>query len=445
MHCDVLVVGGGVTGIAAATAAARTGVKVVLIEPRPFVGGNATTGLCLHNYLTKERRQVVFGIAQEVVDRLKDMGGAVGHVPYGGFVSAVTPVDGNLFRIMATELLADAGVQIIFGAHVVGTKVTNGQVTAAHVAMKEGVEDFVADCYVDCTGDADVAISAGAPYRKGEQHSGKMQPISMILHFYGVDTMKVADEIAEIEPAMAKRDDHPLPIPVYFNGTLSKWNREVLAENVSSNRDHKVFFNTVWPNQLNVNTSAVPHLDGTNSLDLSRATVLLTKQCARLGKFLQTYVPGFANSYFEPSMFPGVRESRNIKGLYEISDEDAIEGRKFEDTIGQVCFPVDIHDPDTGQAHFHDIGADGAFDIPYRALLPQTLSNVLVAGRCISATHYAHGATRNMAPCLVTGEAAGVAAGLSIVKNETPIELNVAQLQAELTRRGVFLGENKPH
>ena len=119
---EVVVIGGGVTGVVAAMAASRAGAKTILLESRTFVGGNATTGLCLHSFLTRDRRQVVFGMAQEIVDRLIASGGSVGHVPYDGFVSAVTPVDGDIFRITVTEMLAEAGVQIIYGCNVVGAE-----------------------------------------------------------------------------------------------------------------------------------------------------------------------------------------------------------------------------------------------------------------------------------------------------------------------------------
>ena len=161
----------------------------------------------------------------------------------------------------------------------------------------------------------------------------------------------------------------------------------------------------------------------------------------RAGRFLKEHVPGFQDAYFVPAIFPGVRETRHIEGLYEISDGDVDSGRKFEDTIGQVCFPVDIHDPDTGQATFHQIGGDGAFDIPYRALVPKGLENVLVAGRCISVNSYAHGATRNMAPCLVMGESAGVATAMAAQEGVSMQELDVDRLQDALEERRVFLGD----
>lgn len=438
---DVLVIGGGVTGVAAAVGAARTGAKTALVELKPFVGGNATTGLCLHNFVTKNGRQVVFGLAQEMVDRLIETGGAVGHIPFDGFVSAVTPVDGELFRIMSTELLDEAGVTVLYGVNVVGAEAEEGYVEGVRCALKGGVRTIRAKTYVDSSGDADVAVFAGANSWKGDRETGKMQPISMLLRCYGTENARIAKEIAVSEPAMATRPDHPEPFPVYFNGSFSKWNEVVLEQGILPNRDHKVFFNTVWPNHINVNTSAVFGLDGTDPLSLSRATVELTRQVARAGRFLEEYVPGFRDAYFVPAIFPGVRETRHIEGLYELSDSDVSNGRKFDDTIGQVCFPVDIHDPDTGQAVFHQIGGDGAFDIPYRTLVPRGLENVLVAGRCISVTSYAHGATRNMAPCLVMGEAAGVATAIAAEQDVSMPELDVDLLQDTLERRGAFLGD----
>lgn len=441
LQCDVLVVGGGVTGVAAATAAARAGARTMLLESRPFVGGNATTGLCLHNYLTKFRRQVVFGLAQEMVDRLVAMGGAVGHIPYEGFVSAVTPVDGNYFRIMATEMLAEAGVQILYGVNMIGVETAGRRVTAVQAAMKGGVRSIGARAVIDASGDADVAAFAGAAFRKGQAQTGKMQPVSMILHFHGVDTVRIAREMADCAPAMATRPDHPTPFPVYFNGTFEKWDDLVIAEGLFPNRGRNVFFNTCWPDQLNVNTSAVIDIDGTDPLALSRATVELTQQCARIAGFLKKHVPGFAGGYYVPAAVPGVRETRNIVGRYMITDEDVRTGRKFDDTVGQICFPVDIHSPDSGQAIFDPIGDDGAFDIPYRAMLPQEIDNVVVAGRCVSATHYAHGATRNMAPCLVMGEAAGVAGALAVAHATDAALLEPSMLQRKLLAGGVFLGD----
>jgi len=174
---------------------------------------------------------------------------------------------------------------------------------------------------------------------------------------------------------------------------------------------------------------------------MSRATVDLTRQCGRIGEFMKRHVPGFANATYVPAAIVGVRESRNIQGLYEISDDDVKSGRKFDDTIGQICFPVDIHAPESGQATFDPIGDDGTFDIPYRAMVPKGLANLLVAGRCISASHYAHGATRNMAPCLVDGEAAGTAAAISARTNASFPDLDVARLQAELVAAGAYLGD----
>lgn len=202
-----------------------------------------------------------------------------------------------------------------------------------------------------------------------------------------------------------------------------------------------MFFNTVWPDQINVNTSAVLNMDGTDPVQLSQATVELTEQCSRIGRFLKEHVPGFENSYCVPAAIPGVRESRNIQGRYQITDEDVLEGRKFPDTIGQVCFPIDIHAPESSQAIFHQIGGDGTFDIPYRSMLPAELDNLVVAGRCVSATHQAHGATRNMAPCLVMGEAAGVAAAMSTAQKLDAGDLDVSSLQAKLLENGVYLGE----
>lgn len=438
---DVIVVGGGVSGLAAAVCAARQGVRTALLEARPFVGGNATTGLCLHSFISRLGRQEVFGFAQEIVDRLVERRGAVGHVPYGGFVHSVTPVDGELFRIVATELLDEAGVTVLYGAQVVDVHATGGDVQRLTVALKGGLRTFKAPRIVDASGDADVAVGAGAEFWVGQRQTGKMQPVSMLLRCFGTDNTRIADQIADSPPAMARRKGDSDPFPVYFNGTFSKWNELIIDQALFPNRDHKVFFNTATPNNLNVNTSAVFGVDGTDPFALSRATVQLTRHVGRIGDFLRAHVPGFESAYFMPAAFAGVRETRHIVGLYEISEDDVNEGRNQKDTVGKVCFPVDIHDPDTGQAEFYEIGGHGAFDIPYRSLVPAGVGNVIVAGRCISVSSFAHGATRNMAPCLVMGEAAGTAAALAVEQGVTFPELNVSQLQERLSAAGVWRGD----
>ena len=305
--------------------------------------------------------------------------------------------------------------------------------------MKNRVRSIASRIVIDCSGDADVAVAAGANFRSGQEGTGKTQPISMLLRCFGTDNEKVAATMGEGVIARATKADHPTPFPVYFRGSLSKWNEQVLRDKLVHNRDHMVFFNTVWPNQLNVNTTAVFGVDGTDPIALSRATVQLTDQAARIGEFLKRNVDGFQGVHYVPAIFAGVRETRNIIGHYQITGDDVLEGRKFEDSIGEACFPVDIHDPDTGQASFIEIGGDGSFGIPFRSLIPAGLNNTLVAGRCLSADPIASASTRNMGACMVTGEAAGVAAAIAVDRNADFARLDVADIQKEVLRRGGFI------
>jgi hypothetical protein len=439
---DVLVAGGGVAGIAAALAAARQGAKTILVEPRPFIGGNAATGLCIHTFLTKNGRQVVYGIAQEVVDRLLEAGGAVGHVRLpDGYVHSVTPIDADLFRIETTAMLAQAGVLILYNTALVGAESHGGDVRRVRVASKSRLGWLAAKVFVDATGDADLAALAGAECREGWTGSGAMQPVSMMLRAVGVDTHRACDVLAERPPAYATKKGVDRPFPVYFHGTFARWNKLLRELGVYDHDNHQFWTNTVWPNQLNVNASRLAHVNGNDPLSLSQATVELTEQLRKLSRFLRDHVPGFEGASFIPNAFVGVRETRNIKGLYEINEDDIRAGRRFADTIGQACFPVDIHHPDGKSQQHIDIGGDGAYDIPYRALVPAGFANLLAAGRCVSVSEYAHGATRNMAPCMTTGEAAGVAAAMAAASGTPCPELPIAALQAKLLEAGVYLGE----
>ncbi len=442
---DVLVAGGGVTGIAAALAAARQGARTVLIEPRPFIGGNAATGLCIHTYLTKSGRQVVQGIAQEVVDRLVEAGGAVGHVPLpDGYVHSVTPVDADLFRMETTAMLAEAGVLILYNTALVGAEASNGEVRRVRVASKSRLGFLESKAFVDATGDADLSMMAGAPCREGWKGSGAMQPVSMMLRAVGVDTRRACEALAEHPPAYATKRGVDKPFPVYFHGTFTRWNKVLRDMGVFDHDDHQFWTNTVWPNQLNVNGSRLAHINANDPVSLSRATVELTGQLRKLSQFLKKCVPGFEEASFIPNAFVGVRETRNIEGLYMLCEDDIRSGRKFDDTVGQACFPVDIHHPDGKSQEHIDVGGDGAYDLPYRALVPVGFANLLAAGRCMSASEYAHGGTRNMAPCMVTGEAAGVAAAMGAASGTACPEISVDDLQSRLLEAGVDLGEKHP-
>jgi hypothetical protein len=439
---DVLVAGAGVTGICAALAAARQGARTVLLEPRPFIGGNAATGLCIHTFKTKDGRQVVYGLAQEIVDRLVEQGGAVGHVPLpDGYVHSITPVDADLFRMETTAMLARAGVTILYNTALVDADARDGRVERVLVCSKSQLGYIHAKAFVDATGDADLAFRAGAPVRTGWTGSGAMQPVSMMMRAVSVDTAKACAALAERPPAFARKKGVAEPIPVYFHGTFTRWNAILREQGVYDHDDHQFWTNTVWPDQLNFNGSRMANIDGSDPLALSRATVELTAQLQKLGAFLRAHVDGFQRASFLPNAFVGVRETRNVNGLYELSEDDIRVGARFRDTIGQGCFPVDIHHPDGKSQEHIDIGGDGAYDIPYRALVPRQTENLLVAGRCISVSNYAHGATRNMAPCMTTGEAAGVAAALAAQSDVACPELPIGQLQDALLAAGAFLGE----
>lgn len=439
---DVLVAGAGVTGICAALAAARQGARTVLLEPRPFIGGNAATGLCIHTFKTKDGRQVVYGLAQEIVDRLVEQGGAVGHVPLpDGYVHSITPVDADLFRMETTAMLARAGVTILYNTALVDADARDGRVHRVLVCSKSQLGYLKAKTFVDATGDADLAHRADAPLRTGWPGTGAMQPVSMMMRAVSVDTRKACAALAEKPPAFARKKGVAEPIPVYFHGTFTRWNKVLREAGVYDHDDHQFWTNTVWPDQLNFNGSRMANIDGSDPLALSRATVALTEQLQKLGAFLRQHVDGFQSASFLPNAFVGVRETRNVHGLYELSENDIRVGARFTDSIGQGCFPVDIHHPDGKSQEHIDIGGDGAYDIPYRSLVPRRTENLLVAGRCISVSTYAHGATRNMAPCMTTGEAAGVAAALSAQSGVACPELPIGKLQDALLAAGVYLGE----
>lgn len=441
MRFDVVVVGGGVAGVTAAIASARSGAETALIDSRPFVGGNATTGLAIHTYFTHRGEQVVHGIPDEYVARLTKDGRGQGHLPYGGVVDHVTPVDGDAFRALVTEMLAEAGVTVMYQTMALDVNMEAQRVRSLRAARKGGIVEIEASLFVDTSGDGDVAVAAGADFRLGRGGGDSaMLPVSMLLRCYGTDNAAAARAIAPDGPIALGHTEDGKEFPAYFLGNFASWNDELAELGLFPSQDHRGSFITVWPDELNVNTSMVMGVDATDPRELATATVDLTRQVAEIGRFLRAHVPGFEKSRWIPAIVPGVRETRHIVGIDTLEDADALEGRKNDATIGRSCFPIDILDPETGQATITDIGGDGSFDIPYGSLVAAKVENVLMAGRSISASHVANGSTRVMAGCMVTGQAAGTAAALASQANGPAAEVEVRALQGELERQGVFLG-----
>ncbi|MCC3371830.1 FAD-dependent oxidoreductase [Cohnella sp. REN36] len=437
IEADVVVAGGGPAGITAAIAAGRAGANTVLVERYGFVGGMSTAAM-VYPWMTfhaDSGKQVIEGLAQEIVDRLIERGGSPGHLrDTVGFVHSLTPYKAEIYQIVAMDLLREAGVKLLLHSFVDGVETEDDRVAAVRVATKSGPIAIRGRTFVDASGDADVAYLSGARTLKGREGDSQAQPMTMKFRMRGVDLERVkAYMIAHPEDFYKKTPFDELPdIPLTgVSGFYSQWK----AANVPINRDQVLFFTGPAEDEVLINCTRVQGLDATDVVELTRAEEEGRRQVLLMSEFLTRDVPGFERaSISSVGTQIGIRETRRIVGRYALTKEDVTAGRKFEDVIARSGYPIDIHDPSGKGVTAAWISGDGAYDIPYRCLVSADRRNLLAAGRCISTTHEALATTRLTPSCMATGQAAGAAAALAARSGVDAADVDLAELQAMLRK-----------
>jgi hypothetical protein len=441
---DVLVVGGGPAGLGAAVGAADAGARVVLAERYGFLGGNATAALVmpLMSFHTQhhqpERRgvttllptdhgpgdPVVGGVLARLLERLVKVGGAI---PPSLATGYVVPFDPEWFKLTALDLLDEAGVQFLFHAFASGV-LGESKVEGAIFETKSGPVAIRAKVVVDCTGDADLAVQAGAPHEVGRA-DGLVQPMTLMFR------------IAQF--GHAAFEEYVRRNPKQWRGVHGLWDlvREATQAGVLKlPREDILFFATPNEGEVSVNSTRVTRVMGTDVWDLSYAEWKSRQQMLQIAVFLREYVPGFEESYVVQSgVTVGVRETRRIIGDYQLTADDVLGARKFDDAIARGAYPVDIHNPAGSGTVLKRLPPGEAYDIPLRCLMPRNAEGLLVAGRCISGTHEAHSSYRVMPIVMATGHAAGVCAAIAAREGVAPRAVAAPEVQRELLRQGASL------
>lgn len=412
---DVLVVGGGTSGCAAAVAAGRRGLRVALIDRYGFLGGTATAAMvgCLCGIYTCSPNTVtvIAGYLRELTDRLEARG--AGYKRRHRY-----QLDHEALKLILDRWVGDAGVEILFQTLVVGTIVEAGAVRGVMVETKAGRAAIRAKIVIDSSGDADVVARAGGRYEKSP--TSELQAPSLVFTMAGVD-LERATALSEADVSARIR-------------------QAVESGEFSFNRFSGGFSPVPPEGKVHMNVTRVTNVDGTDPDDLNRAYLEGRRQVEEYARFAVARLPGFERAYIDqiaPQL--GIRETRRVVGEYVLSADDVFGARGFPDAICRGAWPVEIHPNDgTGTTRVH-LEGDSYYQIPYRCLVPVDLESLLVTGRCISTTHEAQGSTRVMGPGIATGQAAGTAAALALASRCAPRRVSVRALQTELEREGALL------
>ena len=444
MERDIVVIGGGPSGMAAAWGASKSGAKVLLIERYGFLGGMATAGLVgsiLGHYLN-EKEPAVSGFLKFLIEKTSKLGGCEkwenAYKKYG------ISFDSEILKISSEKLLLEKNIEILYHSFVSGCYVEEGEIKEIEVVNKSGKMNIKGKIFIDATGDADISHYSGFEYTKGRFFDGKMQAMGCMFKIVGIDEEKLTEEV--IKEAGRKLNE------LREKGELKIYNLGLGGKG-----------STIRKGERSFNVMRFPG-DGTDISDLTKGEIFLRDQIYKYWKFLKENVPGFENSYI--SALPaniGIRETRQIKGLYTLTGDDILNAKKTDDSIARGTYWIDIHCPlgrTKDDVHicmkecptkeycialdkYKDyipsknklrVPKNDWFSIPYRCLIPEKSKNLLVAGRCISADHIAMSSIRVMATCIATGHAAGIAGFIALDKNITVDKVSPAEIQKLLEK-----------
>jgi hypothetical protein len=426
---DVVVLGGGPAGMAAAVAAARAGRKTLLVERYGFLGGMGTaagvTNFCgLHANVHGDIRQVVHGVADDLLQRIARLGGL--NEPHALFGKTVAQAyDTAAYKIAADDLLLGAGVEVLFHALAAGVVMADDRrVQALLVETKSGRHAILARAFVDASGDGDLAAWAGAPCALGDGAGSMLYPSTMF-RINGVDPQRAGKAWEAIPRLMAQAE---------AEGRYRFPRKGAIVRPQKSGIEWRVNLTQLANREGNA-------MNGTDAAELSEAEVLGRRQIADVAGFLRE-VPGFEQSYIcDIAPQVGIRETRRVRGLYELTEADVLDCASFDDTIGVNGWPLELHLKGDVEFRWPKIPESRGFNhLPYRMIVPKGLDNLWVAGRCASMSHEAQSAARVTGACFVMGQAAGTAADLALQSGATNAQVDVAALQSALEHNGAWLG-----
>ena len=447
---DVIIIGGGPAGAMAAIAAGRNGARTLLVEQYGYLGGALTAGgtgpqMTYH----AGKRQVIEGIPGEFIRRMVKEGFSPGHMEdFVGYTSSVTPFDSEGMKLVLENMVLEAGSEILYHTVYTGCLTQEGKITSVKLFSKNGFFDAFAKYYIDASADADLSVNAGVGTVFGRKQDGLAQPMTMNMKLYNVDREKLIDYVQQNRNDMLSTIpfDRLREIPrTGVQGGYSIIQKGKENGTFTIARDHLLIFETNNLGEFIINMSRIIKKSGVDPFDLTAAEIEGRRQCFELLRFLRKNVPGFEKCVLlstGPNI--GARESRRIEGVYQLTADDLLGNVMFDDAIAMSGYPIDIHSPDGSQCNHAFMKPGSWCSVPYRSLISQDIKNLVVAGRCLSATHEALAAVRTTPLVMAMGQAAGTAAALAGKSGTAVQDININTLREMLIRDGAFLEPYHP-
>ena len=418
---DLVVIGGGSAGTAAAISAARAGLRTILVDDSPFLGGMSTGGcvgtFCGFYYREKsgDLVRLVGGFAAEVADRLAESGHCYGPVPFKT-TGAVPYVPWGLKTLYDRMARAEGTLTVYLHARFVRALAREGTIEAVTVATRSGSVAMRAAYFIDASGDSLLSLAAGAPTEKGEA----LQYPSMMFYMQRVDLEQAIPHLFDLNDLLERHFD---------TAGLPRRSGNIIP----TGRAGEVL---VAMSRVGIEGRA---LDASDAAELTLGEMLGREQAERCAAFLREHMPGFAEAFIsDTAPRLGVRETRRLRGRYALTEEDVLGGRKFDDGICRAAWPVELHVAG-GMTDWHFLDDGLWYTVPYRCLVPEGVRNLLAAGRCISATREGFASVRVIGPCMGEGQAAALAVALARPKGGALADVDPGELRARLAALGVPL------
>ncbi len=408
LQTDILVLGSGPAGFAAAYTAAKNGAKVIIVEQSGNVGGISTSGLMSH--WTGSCGSPLY---HEILNRTAENN-------EGEFKNRITNIiDPEKLKTLYLEMLDEVGCKLMLYTFAADAICDGDKILGATVINKSGKTDIRAKITIDATGDGDIAARAGAEFILGRENDNKMQPATLMFKVGGVDC-----ERAVFLGSFESTYETP-------NGEL----QALAKEHIPYPAGHILTYKTTLPGVVTCNMTNAVEIDGTVADDLTKATLTCRRQMDDIVKYLRKFVPGYENCFvISSASLIGIRETRHFKGKYTLNEQDILEAKVFDDyVVKDAYFNFDVHnitgaglDKTGAQKHFKQTKG---YTIPYRSLIPESKENLLLCGRNISGTHMAHSNFRAMPICVGIGEAAGTAAYISATQERNLNDINAKEIR----------------